>query len=405
MAAISLYLDKRYERADLKFPLKIKVSVANAKSFLINTNILIARQQWDKGRVVRHPEALVYNDYLANRMAQVNRALMALELSGELGQMTLSELKRRVEAAGAVPEGAANEGAFISFFRQFVASKRNDNTRGSYQQALDKVLYFSQGAPLSFEAVNFAWLCRFREFMDEQGLRVNSQAVMFRNLRAVYNHAINEERTPLSNYPFRKFKIRRENTRKRSLTVEQLRILRDYPCEEHQRIYRDLFMLIFYLSGINMVDLCALREVRDGYIEFARSKTGQACRVKVEPEAQQIIDRYRGVRFLLNVGDRYADYKDFVHRMNQNLQQIGQVQIVKDKVGKMRKKLKIGILPELTTYWARHTVATMAVELNIHEKIIGKMLGHADSSVNGIYEQLYQRQADEAMRQILDFVK
>lgn len=46
-------------------------------------------------------------------------------------------------------------------------------------------------------------------------------------IRAVFNYAIDEEITTL--YPFRKFKIKKEETRKRSLTIEQIRVLKAYP--------------------------------------------------------------------------------------------------------------------------------------------------------------------------------
>ena len=83
-----------------------------------------------------------------------------------------------------------------------------------------------------------------------------------RNLRAIFNRAIDEEIIPQGMYPFRRFKIKKESTPKRSLTVEELRMLRDYPCEEWQEKWRDMFMLIFYLIGINTVDLMALTEVQ-----------------------------------------------------------------------------------------------------------------------------------------------
>lgn len=84
-------------------------------------------------------------------------------------------------------------------------------------------------------------------------MKVNAYAIHLRNIRTVFNYAIDEEYTTL--YPFRRFSIKKEETRKRSLTVEQIRLLRDYPCEEYQIRYRDIFMLMFYLIGVNAADL------------------------------------------------------------------------------------------------------------------------------------------------------
>ena len=118
-----------------------------------------------------------------------------------------------------------------------------------------------------------------------QTMKINAYAIHLRNIRAVFNYAINEEYTTL--YPFRKFKIKKEETRKRSLTVEQIRMLRDYPCDDYQKKYRDMFLLMFYLLGINAADLFLAKktDVVNGRLEYKRAKTGKLYSVKIEPEA------------------------------------------------------------------------------------------------------------------------
>lgn len=116
--------------------------------------------------------------------------------------------------------------------------------------------------------------------MSDNGLSINSQSIELRNIRAVFNQAINEDVAELNAYPFRKFKIKTEATRKRSLTIEQLRRLRDFECEESQRQYRDMFMLIFYLAGINTVDLFNLKKITNGYIEYRRPKRAGCTRLR-----------------------------------------------------------------------------------------------------------------------------
>lgn len=123
-----------------------------------------------------------------------------------------------------------------------------------------------------------------------------------RNIRSVFNFVIGEEL--ITCYPFRKFKIKTVETRKRSLTVEQLRELLDYPCDSYTGYYREIFKLIFCLIGINIVDLCALTEIRDGRIEYVRSKTKRHYSIKVEPEALAIIKSFRGKKHLIDIADR-----------------------------------------------------------------------------------------------------
>ncbi len=64
-------------------------------------------------------------------------------------------------------------------------------------------------------------------------MKTNSISIHLRNIRAVFNYAIDNEETEL--YPFRKFAIEKEETRKRSLRPEQLATLRDFSGEEYQK--------------------------------------------------------------------------------------------------------------------------------------------------------------------------
>ena len=177
-------------------------------------------------------------------------------------------------------------------------------------------------------------------------------------------------------YPFRRFKIKKEKTMKRSLTVQDLRRLRDYPCEKWQRVYVDMFMLSFYLCGINMVDLVALPKIKRGsLIEFRRSKTGVPCRMKVPEVAWEIIDRYGGRDRLVSFGEDCCSVEAWhnrLHRMNMALQKIGPSSYTYVKAkgrgrNMKRKKVYVSLFPELTSYWARHTWATLAAESDVPE--------------------------------------
>ena len=165
-----------------------------------------------------------------------------------------------------------------------------------------------------------------------------------------------------------------------------------------------MFMLIFYLAGINTVDLFDLKKITNGYIEYRRAKTGRLYEIKVEPEAMEIIERYKGKTYLLDILDRYKDYRNYLHRLNKNLKEIGTVEIVPDKVGKMRKKAKTGLFPELSTYWARHTFATIAAGLDIPKETIAATLGHGGNDVTDIYIKFDQKKIDKCIRQVIDAV-
>ena len=162
---------------------------------------------------------------------------------------------------------------------------------------------------------------------------------------------------------------------KLALPVKDLRIIRDFPAEEFCQRYLDVFMLSFYLIGINIGDLLLLRptDMVGGRIEFSRQKTKKRYSIKVEPEAQEIINRWRGKKYLLCFMDERADYRSFLKMMNKHLKEFGRVEVDKARWG---KKTKTGLYPFLRSYYARDTWATLASVLDVPEDTIAAALGH-----------------------------
>ena len=245
-------------------------------------------------------------------------------------------------------------------------------------------------------ARDVSWLRRFEAFLAKAA-SVNARAIHLRNIRAVFNYAIDEERTTL--YPFRRFKIRTEQTRKRALTVEELREIIQLDLPADLALHRDIFLLSFCLIGINMVDLSQLTEVKRGRIEYKRAKTGRLYSIKVEPETKKLLARLKGQKLLVGVFEGYKNYKDYIGHCNDALKKLGRVHI-----GKQGRRTFEPICDELTTYWARHTWATLASRIDIPKDTIRRALGHADNSVTDIYIDFDDSKIDEANRKVLDYV-
>lgn len=298
------------------------------------------------------------------------------------------------------PKDEKPEGNFTAYFQNFIDGKENKGTKGVYKHTLDKIRSFDPDVDMKrFEDIDLKWLTDFETFCAKTASK-NARNIHLRNIRAVFNNAIDYEIT--SAYPFRRFKIRPEVTRKRSLTVDELRKLFDYPIEEYAEIYRDMFKLIFFLVGINTVDLHGLKEItRDGRIEYKRAKTHRLYSIKVEPEALEIIEKYQGNNGLLCIADRWSDSRNFRHQLNKALQRIGEV----ERQGRGGKKVVTSAFPELSSYWARHTWATIAYEIGIPKDVIAQALGHSDGhDVTNIYIREDVRKVDEANRRVLDWV-
>lgn len=399
MASVKIYFDTRSVKGDGTYPLKL--SVTNRGSELINLNISIRKDQWDGYKVIDHPNRKFINSYLLQRQASAESLILKLTVTGELKTISIKELKKRIETEGGEPieEEPVQIYTVKEHFERFISFKKKKSTQGTYRETIKYVSNFS-GPDLQFKDIDITWLKEFNNHLENKELAVNSRAIQMRNIRAVFNDAIKEGKISADLYPFgRKYKIKHEETSKRSLSVENLILLRDYPCEAHQEKYRDLFMLMFYLVGINSIDLFNLADINDGFIHYRREKTGRLYTINIPPVAMEIIEKYKGESQLIDVLDRYGYYKDFTHRMNENLQKIGPFTI-----GKHGKKIRTPLFPYLTTYYARHTWATIASKLDIPEATIGAALGHGKKNNTNIYIDFDVNKIYEANQKVVDYV-
>ena len=403
MASVKLYLDTRTKKKNGTSPLKLGINHRN-KRVLLNINISLSSEQWDSvnNKIVAHPHRQVLNSFIAQIVADVNIRILELIRSGEIDRMSSHAIKNYFLSAIRVSnteDEEINNDLFVDYFKKFVESKKG-RTKEIYAATLNKIRSYIGENPIKFEDINKSWLQRFESYMEESVPSVNGRGVHLRNIRAVFNDAIDNDVTMA--YPFRKFKIQKAATAKRAITAEQLVQLMDFDCDKHQEKYRDFFMLIFYLIGINIIDLCNLKKEQlvNGRIEYIRAKTHKLYSIKVEPEAQSIIDKYKGDEYLLNILDRYKNYKDFSKRMNNNLRSIGNVEM-----GKHGAKTISPILPFITTYTARHSWATIAHKIGVSKDVISMALGHSfGNRTTDIYIDYDSEKIDVANRRVIDFI-
>lgn len=400
MATVNFYLDKR--KAEETFPLKLRITHGRGKTALISLDIKLREDQWDGEKIIDHPKAKTLNTYIEAKRLQADSILTKLLIAGVIDNYSVSELKRMIENNGELAVEEERKNTFVQFYMTCMDTKVKENTRSSYEQALKNLRrYDPMLDSRSFEDIDFRYLESYDRWMSSQGIKQNSKNVYYRNIRSVFNRAIDDEVTTA--YPFRKFKLKKQTTKKRSLTIDELRTLRDYPCEEWQRKYVDLFFLMFYLVGINAADLLPAKkkQIRNGRLEYERAKTYKGYSIKIEPEAQALLGKYKGSEHILSFCDEHSDYKYILQRMSKVLKTIGPW----ERKGRGGKKTHTPLFPDLSQYWCRHTWATIAAELDIPKETIAAALGHdMGNTTTAIYINFNQKKVDEANRRVIDFL-
>lgn len=281
---------------------------------------------------------------------------------------------------------------------RFSLLKSHQRTRKLYEGTANKIKHFDSS--VTIDRVNKTWLTGFEQFCAKT-MSVNGYSIHMRNIRAVFNHLIAEGIT--TNYPFKAYKIKKEKTQHRTLTEDQLRLIKHSNTPLFCMEYRDIFMLSLYLIGVNMKDLLHLTSdnIQNGRLVYRRYKTNKLYNVRIEPEALKILQKYQGESYLLNCLDRYKDYLDYLHHMNDGLKKLGMEYVE----GKGYAKDTKAICPELTSYWARHTWATIAYSIGISKDVISQALGHSNGvQVTDIYIEYDLEKVDEANRKVIDYI-
>lgn len=407
MATVTFFHDKRSGAGE--FPLKLRISHLR-KTVHINLDVKLTPEQWDaeNEKIVEHKNASSLNSFITTKKTLAESAILKFGLTNNLDKFSANDLKTVVESGGETSSKSAGH-KFLPYFEKVRDSKKKKNSRISHESTLRKMLQYDPLlATRTFEDIDEAYIRAMNEAWENQGMKTNSRAVFMRNIRAVINKAIDDKLT--TTYAFRKFSIERAPTDKRNLSWQELRMLRDFPIvNEFQQKYRDIFILCFYMRGINMVDLCQLTEsnIRAGRINYIRSKTGKFYSVKIEPEMKEIFDRYKGKDFLLDICDGAktqeeiaVKYEGFLQRMDRGLKKIGPY----TRKGLGGKKHITPILPKLSQYWSRHTTATLMANMGYREEIIVCSLGHEHKNkTTNIYIEYNEVEVDKANRALIDY--
>ena len=389
MASSSLILDTRRPLQDGTFP--VKVSAGYGTNLLLSTGISVSSLEWEDGKVVGRKDAKRLNAALDAMLLRVNARMLRLKGEGKLGRVSTSQLRKLLTAPDMdeVPDEETRT-TFWEIAEKCIATKEG-RTKEVYRHTMTKVRAYAGDGPLYMEDIDKVWLHGFDASL---GGKVNSRAIHLRNLRAICNFAMDEEYT--THYPFRKFKIRTEETRKKALTVEQVREYMNAELEGRKAEYRDVFLLMLYLRGINIGDLAGLTasDVSNGRVEYRRNKTGMLYSIRLEPEALEILERWKGRDHLLACFDRYTEFHDFNRRMREALK-------------KMKGTDGNVIEPDVSSNWTRHTWATLAAELDVPDPTISLGMGHriAGHRTTAIYIKRDRRKVDEANRMVIDYIK
>lgn len=142
--------------------------------------------------------------------------------------------------------------------------------------------------------------------------------------------------------------------------------------------YRNYWLLMFYLGGIDFVDLANMRydkHVVNGRIQFYRNKGGTNAFVNnlIPPAATEILKLFSCFPYLVPIY-KTTNADDFRNNMNKRFNET---------------VLDLGLTQRPLTKSARYTFINRARQLMVDERITMEIVGHQQQTVHSIYTDNY----------------
>jgi integrase len=409
MCTFKICVLKHNKRKDDKYPVSIRVCWKRKYGY-IKTEYYVLSKQVTRDLELKDPFII---RELNNRIAEYEQ-IKVLKLKQRIELYTAKELaeyfvKHSSQSSNQIVD-------FIRFAKEVADNTSKSGTAGLYRTIINSLIAYNRSEKLPVADINLKYLQAYEKWLftkknsegKDDSLTQSGVNLYMRTFKALFNKMINalndEERgeivIPFN--PFKKYKMPQVPvTEKRALTIEQIRTIRDVKLSLKRDILaRDVFMLSFYLAGMNTVDMYYLENYCDGRITYNREKTKGKRQdkafisIKVEPEAEEIIKRYRGNEKVFNFSETYYIAHELNKHVNYALKRIGKMDEIK--------------IPGLTFYSARHSFATIARnDCGISKYDIHEALNHSDPSmrVTDIYIKKDWSMIDNVVRRVLDKIR
>ncbi|SFW45622.1 Phage integrase, N-terminal SAM-like domain [Prevotellaceae bacterium HUN156] len=313
-----------------------------------------------------------------------------------------------------------------------LSRRRAKSTIDNYQTALRSLLAYTR-KDIRVEDINTALMEGYQRWLQMRGVSRNTSSCYMRSLRALLHHI-----NPKADYKetFRSVFTGNEKTEKRAIREEEIMSLlptshlwggeslpqhaytnkptpnpsqkegdkkdskRGEIGENSKKAAveraRDYFLFSYCAMGMPFIDLAFLRkaQVKNGYIEYRRHKTGQRIKVKIEPLMQQIINRYARENSyylfpILSCSDERLAMREYERKRSKYNRLLGQL-------------AKKTMLPHLTSYVARHSWASIAYSNNVALPIISKAMGHSSTQTTLVYiSEINDHKIEEANKRMI----
>lgn len=407
---VNLYLDTRRQKDNGSYPVRIRVYDALIKKARLYTTTFDLSEK-DFGRIF-FPEV---GQKLRREEKEIQSDLLAIEgdykeKADSLGFFTFDAFEKLFE----IKKG--DQINVLWHYETIIQELMETNRFGTaltYKTSLNSIKSFLKAKTgrepkqIHFQEITVRFLESYEAWMtDSEHKSLNTVGIYLRNLRVIFNKAVDAKIIEREVYPFgsRKYEIPASSNTKKAFDSEQLaKLFQAVPANKEQEKAKDFWFFSFVCNGMNIKDIVYLKwkNIVGGQIEFVREKTKRTKKAKqkviqvpLTDFAKEFIEKY-GVKdksqyVLPIINDEMTEAekddkkRTFTRFINQHLKNLAKAN---------------GLTEDISTYWARHSFATTAVRKSASMEFVSEALGHSDLKTTKNYFAGFE---DKTKKEILD---
>lgn len=293
MATISAVIVPAKALRDGRHKVRISVAHNGETRYIVSDIVINSQKEFKNGQIVGRPDASMLNIKLRKQLINYQNTIDELPY---VDGLSCSELVSEIKN----PKNDKNR-SIESVYEEYIdQSPAVDSTKSSYRVIWNYILgHFNVKAPI--RSISHNSIRELMVSMQKYGLSNSTIRNYMNFMRSIVIFASKAGYAQFKVDPFLSIKLPKTDIRNAWLKIDEIKRIRDAKCKGVVSKARDLFMLSYYLGGINMVDLLQIKFSKDmKRIKYIRQKVKNRVsnddfiEFDVPKEAKEIIPRIIG---------------------------------------------------------------------------------------------------------------
>ena len=377
MATIKLAVLKHTKTKNGAYKIRVSVGHRSETHYIVTPYSVNALSEFENGIVVRIPNAHEINIKLRNLLNDYEERLERIPSPDDYTCKELRDLLKSMRSH-------SSKVTFKQVSEHYQKELTEDG-RGSYagmlKNSLRLFLDFTQGDVFLSE-INAITISNFERWLKRKGVSQTYISMTLSMTRTIINRAIKAQLVAYGVHPFAYWKRPADPEREIDMTVEAVRAIRDArPRLKKHRMARDIFMLSYYLGGINLVDLLEIKFKGVSVLEYIRHKSrnmkmsDKRISFTIQPEAKELITKYMNRNTgRLDFGYKFS-YKNFLAYVTRSIKSLS-------------KDLNLPDYKKICYYSARKSFVQHGFDLGVSLEVLEYCIGQSVKGNRPIFNYL-----------------